>query len=61
MFSNGLSSSPSNQPAPYNGPFFPKITLADNIRAQHRLVTEKLKSTTIFAVIGWSMGGRRQF
>jgi homoserine O-acetyltransferase len=41
MFGNGLSSSPSNTPAPYNGPRFPNVTTLDNVRAQHRLVTEK--------------------
>src|ERR1700730_11208669 len=41
MFGNGLSSSPSNTPEPYNGPRFPQVTACDNVRAQHRLVTEK--------------------
>ena len=39
MFGNGLSSSPSNTPAPHDGPRFPKVTIYDNVRAQHRLVT----------------------
>ena len=38
---NGLSSSPSNNPEPHNGPRFPKVTAYDNVRAQHKLVTEK--------------------
>ena len=29
-FGNGLSSSPSNQPEPYNGPRFPNVTLYGN-------------------------------
>ncbi|MEO5757401.1 MAG: hypothetical protein ABIQ51_11165, partial [Mesorhizobium sp.] len=40
MFGNGLSSSPSNTPEPYNAARFPKVTAYDNVRAQHRLVTE---------------------
>ena len=40
MFGNGLSSSPSNTPAPWNGPRFPNVTAYDNVRRQHRLVTE---------------------
>ena len=35
LFGNGISSSPSNTPAPYNAADFPVITLFDNIRAQH--------------------------
>ena len=31
MFGNGLSSSPSNTPAPYNGARFPNITAYDNV------------------------------
>src|ERR671922_907770 len=42
MFGNGLSSSPSNTPEPYNAARFPQVTACDNVRAQHRLVTEKL-------------------
>jgi homoserine O-acetyltransferase len=41
MIGNGLSSSPSNMPAPYNGARFPRVTACDNVRLQHRLVTEK--------------------
>ncbi len=35
LFGNGLSSSPSNTPAPYDGPRFPDVTLWDNIACQH--------------------------
>ena len=41
MLGNGLSSSPSNTPEPYNGPRFPDVTACDNVRVQHKLVTEK--------------------
>ncbi|MFI0843784.1 alpha/beta fold hydrolase [Mesorhizobium sp. IMUNJ 23232] len=56
MFGNGLSSSPSNTPAPYDRARFPAITIQDNVRAQHRLVTEKFGITRIQLVIGGSMG-----
>jgi homoserine O-acetyltransferase len=41
MLGNGLSSSPCNTPEPYNGPRFPQVKACDNVRVQHRLVTEK--------------------
>ena len=56
MFGNGLSSSPSNTPAPYDRARFPAITIQDNVRAQHRLVTEEFGITKIQLVIGGSMG-----
>jgi homoserine O-acetyltransferase len=40
MLCNGLSSSPSNTPAPYNASRFPHVTAYDNVRLQWRLVTE---------------------
>ena len=61
MLGNGLSSSPSNTPEPYNGPRFPQITACDNVRLQHRLVTEKFGIEHIRLVIGWSMGALQTF
>lgn len=61
MLGNGLSSSPSNTPEPYNGPRFPQVTVYDNIRAQHRLVTEKFGIKHIRLVTGWSMGALQTF
>ena len=57
MFGNGLSSSPSNTSAPYDGPRFPLITLWDNISSQHKLLTEHLKVKRLALVTGWSMAG----
>ena len=34
MFANGLSSSPSNTPAPFAGPRFPAITIQDNVMTE---------------------------
>ena len=42
LFANGLSSSPSNTPDPFRGPRFPRVSIRDNVEAQHRLVREKL-------------------
>ena len=61
MLGNGLSSSPSNTPEPYNGPRFPKVTATDNVRLQHRLVTEKFGIERIRMVTGWSMGALQTF
>lgn len=40
QFGNGLSSSPHNTPAPFDGPRFPKISIADDVDAQKRLLNE---------------------
>lgn len=61
MFGNGLSSSPSNMPEPYNGPRFPTVTMYDNVKAQHRLVTEKFGIEKLKMVLGWSMGAGQTF
>lgn len=61
MFGNGLSSSPSNTPEPYNKSRFPQVTAYDNVRAQHRLVTEKFGIEKLPLVTGWSMGGLQTF
>lgn len=56
MFANGLSTSPSNTPAPFDRARFPAINIRDNVRAQHRLMTEKFGVKGIELVIGGSMG-----
>ena len=61
MFGNGLSSSPSNSPAPRDGPRFPHVTLWDNVFCQHRLLTEKLGVERIRLVAGWSMAGCQSY
>jgi homoserine O-acetyltransferase len=61
MFGNGLSSSPSNTPEPYNAARFPQVTAFDNVVQQHRLVTEKFGISRIKLVTGWSMGGLQTF
>jgi homoserine O-acetyltransferase len=61
MLGNGLSSSPSNTPEPYNAPRFPHVTAYDNVRAQYRLVTEQFGIERIRLVVGWSMGALQTF
>ena len=61
IFGNGLSSSPTNQQPPYNKARFPLVTYYDNIKAQHRLLTEKFGITKIKLVTGWSMAAARNF
>lgn len=59
-FGNGVSSSPSNSTT-QRGVLFPDITIGDMVRAQYRLVTEKLGIRHLHAVIGISMGGMQAF
>ena len=59
MFSNGLSSSPSNTPAPYDGPRFPAIAVRDNINAGYRLLKEEFGIDHLYAVVGFSMGAQQ--
>jgi homoserine O-acetyltransferase len=61
LFGNGISSSPSNTPAPFNAASFPDITLYDNIRAQYQLLTKALDVNQIGLVTGWSMAGCQAF
>jgi homoserine O-acetyltransferase len=61
MIGNGLSTSPSNAPAPYDRARFPAVTFYDQVEAQHRLVTEKFGISTIALVTGWSMGAGQTY
>jgi homoserine O-acetyltransferase/O-succinyltransferase len=61
MFGNGLSSSPSNTPPPFERAAFPNITIHDNVVCQHRLVTEHLGIEHLRLVFGFSMGAQQAF
>jgi homoserine O-acetyltransferase len=61
LFGNGLSSSPSNTPAPYDRARFPRVTYYDNIGFQRRLVTEQFGIERIALVCGFSMGAQQSF
>ncbi|KYK61150.1 homoserine acetyltransferase family protein [Drechmeria coniospora] len=60
LFGNGQSTSPSNRSRPSGCPF-PKITLRDNVTAQHRLVTEQLKIQHARCILGWSVGASQTY
>ena len=61
MFGNGVSSSPNNNPPPYDRGRFPHVTLYDNVAMQYRLVTEKFGIESLRLVTGWSMGAMQAF
>ena len=61
MLGNGLSSSPSNTPAPFDRARFPDIAVRDNVAVQHRLVTERFGVERLALVLGWSMGAGQTF
>jgi homoserine O-acetyltransferase len=61
LLSNGLSSSPSNTPTPFERTRFPRVTLYDNVRLQHKLLTEQLGVEHLKLVAGWSMGGCQSY
>jgi homoserine O-acetyltransferase len=61
MLGNGLSSSPSNTPPPYDKARFPNVTVYDNVSVQHRLVTEHFGIEKLALVTGWSMGAGQTY
>jgi homoserine O-acetyltransferase len=61
MFTNGLSTSPSNVEFPYDKGRFPLITPYDNVHAQKRLLSECFGIEQIQLVYGWSMGAIQAF
>jgi homoserine O-acetyltransferase len=61
MLGNGLSSSPSNTPAPFDRARFPRVAVRDNVELQHRLVTEVFGIDKLALVLGWSMGAGQTY
>lgn len=61
MLGNGLSSSPSNTPPPYDRARFPNVTVQDNVAVQYRLVTERFGLERLALVTGWSMGAGQTY
>ncbi|NEW08979.1 alpha/beta fold hydrolase [Paenibacillus sp. SYP-B3998] len=61
LLGNGLSSSPSNSETPLDKNSFPLITIYDNVRMQHHLMTYKLGIKKIALVTGWSLGAMQTF
>lgn len=61
LLGNGLSTSPSNTAAPFDGPGFPLVSVYDNVQCQHRLVTEHLGVERLRLLVGFSMGAQQAF
>lgn len=58
---SGLSSSPHNTPAPAGMANFPRVRIGDDVRAQHKLVTEHLGLKSLALVVGGSMGAQQTY
>jgi homoserine O-acetyltransferase len=58
---SGLSTSPHNAKPPASGPDFPHVRIADDVRAQHRLLTEKFGIDKLALVTGASMGAEQTY
>jgi homoserine O-acetyltransferase len=54
---NGLSTSPHNT----SGANFPKVRIGDDVRAQHKLLTEKYGLKSLALVVGGSMGAQQTY
>ena len=61
MFGNGLSSSPSNTPPPFDRGRYPHFTMTDNVRVQQRLLQEVFGIERLKLVYGFSMGAQQAF
>ena len=61
MFTNGLSTSPSNCAPPCDGMNFPLVTPYDNVIAQHRMLTEHFGVTRVELAMGFSMSGQQAY
>lgn len=60
MLGNGLSSSPSNTPEPFNAARFPRVNAYDNVTIQHRFI-DSLGIKNIKLITGWSMGANQTY
>ena len=60
LLGNGVSTSPSCPPPGMASADFPAVTMLDNIRLQHRLVTEVFGISRLALVTGHSMGPNKR-
>ena len=58
---SGLSTSPHNTPGAEGMAGFPKVRIGDDVRAQHKLLTEKLGISSLALVTGGSMGAQQTY
>ena len=61
LLGNGVSSSPNNAAPPFDRARFPTVTILDNVRLQHALVTGALGIRRIQLAVGHSMGAQQAF
>ena len=61
LLGNGLSSSPTNTPAPLDRGAFPNVTILDNVNLQRRLLIERFGIEVIALAVGWSMGAQAAY
>lgn len=59
MLGNGVSSSPSNTPAPQAGLGFPPIDHADNVALQAAMLDADFGGAPVALAVGWSMGAQQ--
>ena len=57
----GLSTSPHNTPASAGMANFPRVRIGDDVRAQHKLTTEKFGLNSLALVVGGSMGAQQTY
>ncbi|NKB16823.1 MAG: alpha/beta fold hydrolase [Sphingomonadales bacterium] len=58
---NGLSSAPHNSRVPFNAAQFPRVSIGDDVVAQHKLVTEAFGISKLQLVLGGSMGAQQTY
>jgi hypothetical protein len=58
---HNLSTSPHNTPAPAGMGNFPSVRIGDDVRSQHKLVTEKFGLESLALVVGGSMGAQQTY
>jgi homoserine O-acetyltransferase/O-succinyltransferase len=61
ILGNGMSSSPSNTPAPFDRGRFPRTTVLDNVRLQERMLREVFGIERLALIVGRSMGAQVAF
>ena len=61
LMGNGLSSSPSITAPPFDKGRFPGVTILDNVRLHHALVTQELGVRRIQLAVGHSMGAQQAY
>lgn len=61
LFGGGFSSSPSNTAPPFDGGAFPPLNIADDVIAQHRLITERLGIAELQLILGWSVAALQAY